>query len=72
MQKKGNDPLEQMRTQVREAISKAYPTVEDFCWENELSKATLSNFLNDKKDFQISTLIKIANALRKKLTIRLD
>lgn len=60
-----------MRDQVKALIERDYKTVEEFCWENEISKATLSNFLNSKKDFQVSTLIKIAEALDKDLVIRL-
>lgn len=50
----------------------AYPTVEQFCWDKGLSKATISNFFRGKKDFQVSTLVKIAEALGMKLAIRLE
>jgi hypothetical protein len=70
--KKAKDPLELMREQIRDLISKDYKTVEAFCWAKDLNKATISNFLRDKKDFQVSTLNKIAIAVGKKLTVRLD
>ena len=66
MQRKNTDPLDMMRKQFKAIIKKSYKSVEAFCWETGLNKATLSNFLNAKKDFQISTLVKIANALNKK------
>lgn len=70
--KNKNDSLEQMRGQVKKAIDARYKTVEEFCWENDLNKATISNFLNNKKDFQVSTLEKIAQGLGKKLTIKIE
>ena len=72
MGRRNGDPLSAMRKKVETEIHKAYPTVEQFCWDNDLSKATVSNFLRGKKDFQVSTLIKIADALGMKLTIRLE
>jgi len=71
MNVKTRNALSEMRDQVKALIERDYKTVEEFCWENEISKATLSNFLNSKKDFQVSTLIKIAEALDKDLVIRL-
>lgn len=61
-----------MRGQVQERIAKSYRTVEAFCWDKNLNKASVSNFLRQKKDFRISTLAKIAKALGMKLTVRLD
>ena len=72
MEKRNKDPLAPMRKKVRAKIFESYPTVEQFCWDKDLNKATVSNFLRGKKDFQLSTLIKIADALDMKLTIRLD
>ncbi|TVQ80564.1 MAG: hypothetical protein EA369_02175 [Bradymonadales bacterium] len=60
-----------MRQQVKDLISQRYRTVEEFCWANDLSKATVSNFLAGRKDFQVSTLQKVANGLKKKLHISL-
>ena len=71
MRKRNGDPLSAMRKKVESEIYKAYPTVEQFCWDKGLSKATVSNFLLGKKDFQVSTLVKIADALGMKLTIQL-
>jgi hypothetical protein len=69
--KKG-DALEAMREQVLRLIRQGYPTVERFCWVKGLNKATVSNFLCGKKDFQISTLVKIARALDRRLVVRLE
>lgn len=71
MEKKISDALSSMKEQVKNIIEQDYRTVEEFCWENDISKATVSNFLNSKKDFQVSTLLKIAEALDKDLVIRL-
>lgn len=60
-----------MRRQVRALIEQNYPTVEQFCWQTGLNKATVSNFLNSRKDFQVSTLVKLAKALERHLVIRL-
>ncbi len=38
--------LSAMRRQVLELIGASYKTTEEFCWEHDLNKATLSNFLN--------------------------
>lgn len=67
-----NDVLAGLRKDVLSEIKKRHKTVEQFCWENDLNKATLSNFLNDKKDFRISTLARIAEALGKDLKISLQ
>lgn len=63
------DPLSDMRQQLSEYISANYSTVEEFCWAKDLNKATVSNFLRGKKDFQVSTRQKIAAALNARLTI---
>ena len=68
---RNRDPLAPMRKQVERRILDEYPTVEQFCWDKGLNKATVSNFLRGKKDFQLSTLVKIANALGKTLYVRL-
>jgi hypothetical protein len=52
-----------MRSQLKSYIEKNYKTVEEFCWDKDLNKATVSNFLANKKDFQVSTLEKIALAM---------
>ena len=72
MRRKNGDPLSAMRKKVEAKILIAYPTVEQFCWDKNLSKATVSNFLRGKKDFQVSTLVKIADALGLKLVIRVE
>lgn len=63
--------IEQFRNQMINAINQNYDTVEQFCWDTGLSKATVSNIINNKKDFSISTLAKIAKALDKELIIKL-
>ena len=65
------DALAALRKEVLSEIKRRGQTVEQFCWENGLNKATLSNFINDKKDFRVSTLVQIAAALNKKLDIGL-
>jgi predicted transcriptional regulator len=72
MKQKNEDPLKAMRDQVEQLIRESYRTVEEFCWDKDLSKATVSNFLHGKKDFQVSTLAKIAKALGKKVSIRIE
>lgn len=67
-----NDVLANLRKDVLNEIKKRHKTVEQFCWENDLNKATLFNFLNDKKDFRVSTLAQIARALGKDLKISLS
>jgi hypothetical protein len=67
-----NDPLQSVREQVLKLIRQDYPTVERFCWEKGLNKATLSYFLRGKKDFQISTLVRIARALDREVVVRLQ
>ncbi len=65
------DPLELLRKQIQDYISRQYSTVEQFCWDKNLNKATVSNFLNGKKDFQTSTLLKLAEATGRHLIIKL-
>lgn len=65
-----NDSLKVMQRQLEDYIGKNYDSVEEFCWDKGLNKATISNFLRGKKDFQISTLERIAKALGKKLVIQ--
>ncbi|MGE3261389.1 MAG: helix-turn-helix domain-containing protein [Bacteriovoracia bacterium] len=72
MKNANNDVLAKLRKDVMSEINKHYKTVEQFCWENDLNKATLSNFLNDKKDFRVSTLAQIAKALGRELKISLN
>ncbi len=61
--------LRSLRDQLKKHIDAHYNSVEEFCWDKEVNKATVSNFLNSKKDFQVSTLAKIARAMGKKLHI---
>ncbi len=64
--------LENFRKQVYLAIKKQYPSVEKFCFENDIDKSILSRFLSGKqKDFKISTLHRIAQGLDKTVEIKL-
>ena len=67
---KKHDSLGNLREQVKKYIGANYDSVEDFCWKKGLNKATVSNFLNAKKDFQVSTLQKIADAMGRRLVIQ--
>ena len=71
MKKEKKDVLAALRKEVLVEIKKNYSTVEQFCWDNDVNKATLSNFLNNKKDFRVSTLAQIAEALDKSIEIKL-
>lgn len=71
--KKTDDPFATVRKQIRDLIDQKYPTIEKFAYENDLSKSTLSRFLNgERKEYSVVTLSKIARALGKKITLRLD
>ena len=73
MQPKKYDPFSEFRREVAQLIRKGYPSVEKFCYENDLTKSTLSRLLSGKRsEFQIATLVKIAAVLKKKLVIRLE
>jgi hypothetical protein len=72
MGKRQIDVLEKFRGEVKKELSKKHKTVEQFCWEHDLSKATLSNFFNNKKDFRVSTLVQIAAALGKNLVVEMS
>lgn len=67
MTKKAN--LGKLRSDLYQYITDNYDSVEAFCWDKELCKATVSNFLNDKKDFQLSTLVKLAHAMDCELVV---
>jgi predicted XRE-type DNA-binding protein len=72
-QKLKYDPLANLRKEVRSIITKKYKSVEEFCWENEIHKSTISRLLNGKRtEFQMATLVRIAEALGKKISVRLE
>ncbi len=71
MRKKNEDALSHIRRRVKTYIEENYKTVEEFCWDKNLNKATISNFLRSKKDFRVSTLVKLAEATGQDLVIRL-
>ena len=66
---KDQDLLAGMRKELLKYIENNYKSVEEFCWDKGIAKSTVSNFLNTKKDFQISTLEKISSAIKKRLVI---
>ena len=67
-----SDPLDTLRTQIKREIGKEYPTVERFCFENDIQKSVLSRLLSGRqKEFKIKTLKRIAEALNKSVEIRL-
>ena len=44
-------------------IDAEYPTIERFCFENDLNKSTMSRLLTKSgEEFQVKTLAKIAKA----------
>jgi hypothetical protein len=72
MAKNQKDALSHLRQQVDKYITDNYSTVEEFYWDKDLNKATISNFLRSKKDFRVSTLVQISQAIGKNLVIKLD
>ncbi|MGE4106312.1 MAG: helix-turn-helix domain-containing protein [Bacteriovoracia bacterium] len=73
MQQKSYDPLASFRDQAMQLIQKKYPSVEKFCFEEDFHKSTLSRLLTGKRtEFQIATLKRIADALGKRLVVRLE
>ena len=73
------DPLATFRKQLKQAIEKNYRTVEEFCQVEDFSKSTMSRLLNTADDldgkrteYQIYTLYRIAEAVGKKLVIKME
>ncbi len=66
---KDQDALDTLRYKLKTYIDKNFETIEEFCWENEIAKSTISNFFAKKYDFKVSTIEKVANAMGKKLFI---
>jgi hypothetical protein len=71
MKKETNPELEKMRNDVIKYIDRNYKSMGEFCIDKKLSKATISNLINRKKDFQLSTLRNIARAIDKEIVISL-
>ena len=66
------DHLEAFRKNVLALIASEYPTIEKFCYENDIPKSLMSRFMNESgNQFRIATLAKIAKALEKSLDVRL-
>ena len=57
-----NDIEEKLRHLIRVAAHEE-GSVEAWCWENELPKSTISDFMRSKSDLRFSTLSKICVAL---------
>lgn len=55
--------LETLKARITELVQAQYGTQEKLCIELGLSRSVISNLMNDKSDFQLSTLIKISRAL---------
>lgn len=61
--------LQQIRNNTRKAIDQAgYPTVEEFAAEHSLDKSTLSRLFNGQREPRVTTLFRIAQALRMSFT----
>ncbi len=64
------DPYRRIKKDLKRMILKQYPTVESFCFENDIHKSTISRLLSGKRiEFKIATLQKIAQSLNKELII---
>ena len=56
--------LDKFKKMAHTQIEVQYKTMEEFSFANDISKSLLSNFFSDKqKDFQYSTIERIAKAL---------
>jgi predicted transcriptional regulator len=67
------DPFSLIRKQIKKQISEQYSTVERFAFENDVPKSTLSRFLNgSRKEYSVISLVKIAKALGKHLTLKIE
>ncbi len=61
--------LQQIRNNTRKAIAQAgYPTVEEFAAEHSIDKSTLSRLFNGQREPRVTTLFRIAQALRMSFT----
>ena len=65
------DSLKTYRRQLEKEIAAKYPTVEKFCFENDLPKSTVSRLLKGRTHLRIETLQRIAKAVGRKVEIRL-
>ena len=72
--KNKDDPLRELRKQVDTLVNENYRSYDEFCLnEADIPKSTLSRLLRgERTEFRFDTLQKIANALKKKLVIRLE
>ena len=65
---KSKDHLKKFRKKAHGAILEDYPTIEKFCFENDLNKSTVCRFLRGETA-AVETLARIAEALGKTLDI---
>ena len=65
--------LEKFRKKVHKAILEEYPSIEKFCFENDLPKSTVCRFLRGEGGYgyEVRTLIRIAYSLNKWVEIDL-
>ncbi len=68
------DPLDKLRTQIKELILKNYRSIDEFCMVEDFQKSSMSRFLNPPKEvvkrrteYQLYTLYRLAKILKKKL-----
>lgn len=72
MEPQRKDSLKRLKRQFQLEIKKQYPTVEKFCFENNLPKSTVSRLLEDGYySLTLETLFRVAIALNKSLEIKL-
>ena len=70
-----NDPLSELRRQVRQLIYSDFKSVDRFCLDKGFEKSTMSRFLNPKSgrtEYKIHTLDKLARKLGRRLVIRFE
>ena len=68
MEKDSRDYFKKFRGKAHKRILSQYPTIEKFCFENDLNKSTVCRFLRGETA-AVETLAKIAEALGKGLDI---
>ena len=67
-----NYHLQELKKDIKLSILEQYPTIENFCFINDLPKATISRLLSEADpNFTMQTLMKVAHALGKTVEMRL-
>ena len=73
MKRSTDDPLAKFRSKARAAILSEYPSIENFCFANDLPKSTVSRLFSPQDKgtigFQVKTLLGVTKALGKNLDI---